>query len=78
VGSGNGTKILTQFNTSPGTALAADYGRASSKQTCTLPAGTTAYGVAYARNGDGWLLGKTNMFVAHNKLGPPRTPPWDS
>jgi hypothetical protein len=70
VGSGNGTKILTQFVTSPGTALAADYGRASSKQTYTLPAGTTAYGVAYARNGDGWWLGKTNTFVAHNKLGP--------
>ncbi len=42
VGSGNGTKILTQFVTSAGTALPADYARASSKQTYALPAGHTA------------------------------------
>ena len=71
VGSGNGTKILTQFVTGgAGTALPADYARASSKQAYTLPAGYTAYGVAFARNGDGWWLGRTNTFVAHNKKGP--------
>ena len=70
VGSGNGTKILTQFVTSAGTALPADYARASSLQSYSLPVGTTDYGVAYARNGDGWWLGRNNTFVAHNKLGP--------
>jgi hypothetical protein len=53
-----------------GTALAADYSRASSKRTFAALPGQTNIGVAYARNGLGWWLGRNNVLVAHTKTGP--------
>ena len=70
VGSGSGTKVLSQYTTSPGTALSSDFGRASSKQTYAV-ANFTAYGVAYGRDGAAYWVGRNNKLVARTKAGVP-------
>jgi hypothetical protein len=69
VGSGSGTKVLTQF-TQGNPALSSDFARASSKQTYAV-AGFTAYGVAYGRDGAAYWVGKNNKLVAHTASGVP-------
>ncbi|HTG46297.1 MAG TPA: hypothetical protein VK646_01400 [Actinomycetota bacterium] len=69
VGSGSGTKVLSQY-TSGLTALSSDFARASSKQTYAV-ANFTAYGVAYGRDGAGYWVGRDNKLVAHSKAGVP-------
>lgn len=69
VGSGSGTKVLTQF-TQGNPALSSDFGRASSKQTYSV-AGFTAYGVAYGRDGAAYWVGRNNKLVAHTPAGVP-------
>ena len=69
VGSGSGTKVLTQY-TQGNPALSSDFGRASSKQTYSV-AGFTAYGVAYGRDGAAYWVGRNNKLVAHTKAGVP-------
>jgi hypothetical protein len=69
VGSGNGKTILTQYTLNgSGTALPVDYSRASSKQTFAV-ANYTAYGVAYARDGAAFWIGKNNTHVAQTRGG---------
>ena len=69
VGSGSGTKVLSQF-TQGNPAVSSDFARASSKQTYSV-AGFTAYGVAYGRDGAAYWVGRNNKLVAHNKAGVP-------
>jgi len=69
VGSGSGTKVLSQF-TSGNPAVSSDFARASSKQTYAV-IGFQQYGVAYGRDGAGYWVGRNNKLVAHTKAGVP-------
>jgi hypothetical protein len=69
VGSGNGASVLTQY-TEGNPAVAGDFTRSSSKRTLTAVPNFTTYGVAFARDGLGYWLGKNNTSVAHNTKGP--------
>jgi hypothetical protein len=75
VGSSNGVALLAQAKTTGGAAsLPADFARSSSKKTLTDLSGQspslTAYGTAFARDGLGYWLGKTNVSVNHTSAGP--------
>lgn len=69
VGSGNGATVLLQY-TQGNPALAADFTRSSSKRDLTNVSGFNDYGVAFARDGLGYWLGKTNKLVKTTKAGP--------
>ena len=69
VGSGNGALVLTQY-TQGNPAVAADFTRSSSNRTLTAVPNFTTFGVAYARDGLAYWLGKTNVLVKHNTKGP--------
>ena len=69
VGSGNGATVLLQY-TQGNTALPADFTRSSSKRDLTNVAGFNDYGVAFARDGLGYWLGKNNTLVKHATSGP--------
>jgi hypothetical protein len=69
VGSGNGAAVLLQY-TQGNPAVASDFTRSSSKRDLTDVSGFTDYGVAYARDGLGYWLGKNNTVVKHSTSGP--------
>jgi hypothetical protein len=69
VGSGNGAAVLQQY-TQGNPALPADFTRSSSKRDLTDVAGFHDYGVAFARDGLGYWLGKSNVSVNHTSAGP--------
>ncbi len=69
VGSGSGTKVLSQF-TLGNPAVSSDFARASSKQTYAV-ANFQQYGVAYGRDGAAFWVGRNNKLVAHTKAGVP-------
>jgi hypothetical protein len=71
VGSSNGRLVLQAKISNPSSATDADFSRASSKQTFSLPSGFAAYGVAYGRDAMAPWVGKNNTLVNANSSGVP-------